>query len=719
MSITNPLSFSNTNCLGNALTYNKPCSFSARIKNNATVKLSTTDYIYFGKQDNFVNTSKITFQFSSFSGNTNVTFNSFSSGKWDICSNIISNGEYRIKRATVVFAASGAANVEIIVNNSSYTGSFTRSASYILPVRLELSNSGLPILSINGEIALTLSQDSTVTEENDNIAYFNSFKANDTTGHIANGLSLSIRNYSIKLFNPTGDVIHEYRLAEGYGDIIYDAVGTLDGRLITSSLSNSRITEPLYKYPYNAIYGFKQDESLDTAFINSRIPENRNSIILYKSDFTSGVDAFINNIGTKPENEDSLLIQCLYSEARTTIATIASLASKGGIYFPTGTNKQLGRSFNVKFNLKNVSTTNIVNVSIQVGNNQTASSGLTPSVTKALTEEEIALANSTDGLDISMDLDPLDSSNGTIIGGITFWVRYQANIEPNTNCYKLSDILISQTNFIKDHPKVENGLNSCESSLDFTRTIANVSELYQIDNAANVSYIPTYTNTDKNMGADEGWDITSAPTSLITKGVWRANTLVAYLVSETPTTPKTDIPDSWVNIKTNTFLSNANSANFLFSKIGDLSNLNYKRFKCSYSFKYKLNSVNAADTGRLDVGMGYTSFETILNKDITNTDWNKVSGESYFYINQLITSESMISFGISWTTSDSTLAYAGSIADCEFKIFPEEMTLNPIAFNIDHNSQSISNIQVYKKEFDPVNTKVNMDRIKNHVKHFN
>ena len=184
MSITNPLSFSNTNCLGNALTYNKPCSFSARIKNNATVRLSTTDYIYFGKQDNFVNTSKITFQFSPFSGNTNVAFNSFSSGKWDICSNIISNGEYRIKRATVIFEADGAANAEIIVNNSSYTGSFIRSPGYMLPVRLELSNSGVPSLSINGDIALTLSQDSTVNEDNDNIAYFNSFKANDTTRHI-------------------------------------------------------------------------------------------------------------------------------------------------------------------------------------------------------------------------------------------------------------------------------------------------------------------------------------------------------------------------------------------------------------------------------------------------------------------------------------------------------------------------------------------------------
>lgn len=718
MSITNPLSFSNTNCLGNALTYNKPCSFSARIKNNATVKLSTTDYIYFGKQDNFVNTSKITFQFSPFSGNTNVAFNSFSSGKWDICSNIISNVEYRIKRATIVFAADGAANVEIIVNNSSYTGSFTRSASYILPVRLELNTSGVPILSINGEIALTLSQDSTVNEENDNIAYFNSFKSNDATGHIANGLSLSIRNYSINLFNPTGEVIHAYRLAEGYGDIIYDAVGTLDGRLIASSLSDSRITEPLYKYPYNAIYGFKQDESLDTAFISSLIPENRNSIILYKSDFTSGKDVFTNNIGTKPENEDSLLIQCLYSAARATIATIATFNNKGGIYFPTGTNKQLGRSFNVKFNLKNVSTTNIVNVIVQVGNNQTANNGLTPSVIKVLTEEERALANSADGLDISMDLDPLESSNGTTIGGVVLWVQYQADIEPNENCYKLSDVLISQTNFIKYHPKVENGLNSCESSLDFTRTIANVSELYQIDNANNVSYIHPYANPDKNMGADEGWNITSAPTSLIAKGVWRANTRVLYLVSETPTVPKTGIPDSWVNIKTNTFISNDVSANCLFSKVGDLSNLNYRRFRCSYSLKYKLNSVNAADTGRLDVGMGYTSFKTILNKDITNTDWHEISGESYFYINQLIANDSMISFGISWTTSDNTLDYAGSIADCEFKVFPEELTLNPIAFKIDHDAQSISNISVYKKEFDPSNTPIQMNRVANHVNHF-
>lgn len=102
MSIINPLSFSNTNCLGNALTYNKPCSFSARIKNNATVRLSTTDYIYFGKQDNFVNTSKITFQFAPFSGNTNVAFNSFSSGKWDICSNMISNILNGVGRKNVI-----------------------------------------------------------------------------------------------------------------------------------------------------------------------------------------------------------------------------------------------------------------------------------------------------------------------------------------------------------------------------------------------------------------------------------------------------------------------------------------------------------------------------------------------------------------------------------------------------------------------------------------
>ena len=37
------LNYDNNNCLGNALTYNKPCSFSARITNNNNIDVRYID----------------------------------------------------------------------------------------------------------------------------------------------------------------------------------------------------------------------------------------------------------------------------------------------------------------------------------------------------------------------------------------------------------------------------------------------------------------------------------------------------------------------------------------------------------------------------------------------------------------------------------------------------------------------------------------------------
>ena len=722
MSINKPLSFSNVNCLGNDLTYNKPCSFSARIVNNAAVRLATTDYIYFGSQDKITDISRIRFTFSPLStANVNVNFNSFASGKWDICSNLISNGEYRIKRATIVFASSGAANVEIVVNNHSYTASFTRASGYRLPARLELSSAGVPSLSINGEIPLELST-TEVSETNDNIAYFNSYKTDDSTGHIANGMGMLMRD-DISCYNSSGTLTHMYTMSEGSCNILYDSVGLLDGVLNVASLSTARTTDATIQYPYNAIYGFKQDVDASESLISisdARVPLTRD-LIIYKSNFTEGKDAMTTNVGTKPANEDSVIINCGYDTARATIVTIGSLNNKGGIYFTTSA-AQLGRSFKLTFNIKNVTSTNIIGINAQVGSNFVSGAGLTSLVKKELTADEIAATKTDSGLDVSFDLPALAKSTGANITGFTIWVQYQANIEPGTACYKLTNIVLSQTNYTKDYPKVDNGLNNCESRLDFTRTISNVAELYQVPNASGVHYIEPYTNPYTDMNSTgQGWNITSAPSSAITdSGEWRVGTLVSYLVTQSTPEVTGDDPTNYINIKTNTYISNAYSGQVFHSTIGNLESLYYKRLKCKYSLKYKINNVSASDTGRLDIGMGYTPFTTILNKNITDTDWHEASGESYFYVNQLITVPStQMTFGISWTTSNSSSTYAGSIADCNFTVEPEELTLNPIAFNIDHDAKSISNILVYKKEFDPVNAKVKMDRIKNHVKHFN
>lgn len=708
MSINKPLSFSNVNCLGNALTYNKPCSFSARIENNAAVKLATTDYIYFGSQDKATDISRIRFTFSPFStSNVNVNFNSFSSGKWDICSNLISNGEYRIKRATVVFAGSGAANVEIVVNNHSYTASFTRASGYRLPARLELSSTGVPTLSINGEIPLTLSTTET-TETNDNIAYFNSHKIDDTTGHIANGMGMLMRD-DLSCYNSSGTLTHMYRMSEDSGNILYDSVGLLDGVLNVASLAAARTIDATIQYPYNAIYGFKQDVDPSVAASTAKIPLTRD-LIIYKSDFTSDATNWTN--ATKVENEDAISIKSNYAQAQATIDTI-----RNNIGIRTNMT-QVGRSFKLNLSIKNlIEDIDILSIRCLVGSN-TNPSGISESAEYFFNAEEKA---SRDIIPIELVLPSHTPTTNPIIAGFTLWVVYSSVIEPTTVCYQLSDVTFTQTNYTKDYPKVENGLNNCESHLDFTRTISNVAELYQVPNASNVTYIEQYINPYTNMYSTEGWNITSAPSSAITdSGEWRVGTLVSYLVSQSDTPEKTDDPTNYINIKTNTYLSNANSGQIFYSTIGNLGNLSYKRLKCKYSLKYKINNVSSSDTGRLDIGMGYTSFVTIQNKDITDTNWHEVSGESYFYINQIISvASTQMTFGISWNTSNSSSTYAGSIADCNFTVEPEELTLNPIAFNIDHDAKSISNVLVYKKEFDPVNTKVKMDRIKNHVKHFN
>lgn len=666
------LTFDTTDCNGKALTFGiTKLPFTKRIIDNNNIKFNPTTYVSLGKK-------------SQFNGSTSFYLNAYcptikniTTGKWHFFSNLLTNNGYTIKRFTYDFDTK---KIEVLVNNILYSYDYTITDPF---PNIAIINfvGGIPTPRIMTTV-LTNPVTSIVTEENDDYVYINAYKPKTSTIEIG-----------IATFNTTTEIVINptsacYRCCEGEDLIVYDRLNNIHGKLITASLSNSR-ERSNYASAYNAVYGFVQDSDINTAISKARIPINKD-LIIYKSAFNTGINDGWKRVGvgvscTILDNEDCL------SVLTPNLPGVVSISIQ---YNDTRLSKtQLGRLFKVKYSITNSSTTVLNKIYITIGSNNTTLNGL------AYTSEVNASVNIEPGemYESSFILELGDGEEFSPL--IQVHCEYVSILMKNTLAFTLNEFEISQINSLKTYPRVENGLNNCESIIDNTNLVTNIAEMYNI--ARTMRYIE-YTNTDPSMGASSngGWNITSQQTSLITKGDWSANSQgVIYLKNHETTDDLPEGVTSAIDYRTNTSILYYDSRSYLYHR--DANNLFINdfvtKFKCKLKFWYRINPRRTPGSFSL-LRVGWYFYDYITNiREFTDTDWHLFEGECIVDLNDYqLNFWTMRVIGISWETHDTNITYAGSIADFQYSYEMLEDTWKGNICKIDHENKAISNILTYK-----------------------
>lgn len=709
------LNFSNTDCLGNSLTYNTPNSFPARIYNNANVQFNNTTYIYLGSKELFIDVTSIGFSTTLSNLSTPTT------GKWHIFSNIISNGDYRIKRISYNYDDS---KWEILVNNILYTYAYTMPATQNMTFSFALSISGIPVITINNAaLANPTTEDS--TEEDDGYAYINAYKSStDTSTQI--GVTTWRTAQSILLYNDSS-LIHAYNLAEGADKYIYDNVGDLHGILITSSLSTARIFENA-KFPFNTIWGFTIDEQPALAITNARSSKNKN-LIIYKSDWREGNEVGEANhwaISSKvlDVRDNSIVLKNNYSANQSTIAT-----TKTGFNFAP---YQHGRTFNVKCKITNLSTILLKQFIMTIGTNygDDEKHGL---VGGTITFDTPLSQNESYDVDLNLDVTESSKAEGFLkILCIRF--VYDSRIPMEEECGLLSNLMVTQTNktitnYASDTPY---GINYSESKLSFSNTLTNIPELHDITTNLNIypklwykdtSFNDNHTGITFQLGTSEftklGSLLTYVNSNLSGVTLSATNTLTNSVINIAPQTgfalQKEFAKGTWhfkckiYNMSNATWTSQSFSigiGNGLIANRDSSGDITSFTNNYSKALAYKTISLNTIPT-----------VYTLSDKNITITEANAEVLEFDLDSNNIddvaLTSQLIFISTSDGFLTDTTIDRRWGISDIELTYTPASDTYAPYYFKKNETNNAISNILVYKKP----QLGVNLSRIINHVNH--
>ena len=669
------LTFDTTDCNGKALTFGMTkLPFTKRIEYSNTIKFNPTTYVSLGKKSQFNSTT--TFFLNVYC----PTIKSVTTGKWHFFSNALTTNGYTIKRFTYDFSTK---KIEVLVNNILYSYDYTITDTFINIAIIGFTNNGVPTPRMMTTI-LTDPVTSITTEENDDYAYINAYKPKTSTTEI--GVATFILLTEIVI----GSTCARYRCCEGEDLIVYDRLNSTHGKLITASLSDSRVRDAYYASAFNANYGFIQDSDVNTAISKARIPINKD-LIIYKSAFNTGI-----NDGWKRVSDSA---SCTILDNGDCLSVLAPNLPGGVVSIPIQYNDirlsktQLGRLFKVKYSITNSSTVVLNKIYITIGSNNTTLNGL------AYTSEVNASVNIEPGetYESSFTLELGDGEEFSPL--IQIYCGYASIIMKNTLAFTLNEFEISQINSLKTYPRVENGLNNCESIIDNTSTVTNIAETYNI--ARTMRYIE-YANTDPSMGAssDGGWNITSQQTSLITKGDWSANSQgVLYLKNHETTDDLPEGVTSAIDYRTNTSILYYDSRSYLYHRDANNMFINdfVTKFKCKLKFWYRINpSRTLGSYSQLRVGWYFYDYITTI-KEFPDTDWHLFEGDYIVDLNDFqLNYWGMRVIGISWETHDTNITYAGSIADFQYSYEMLEDTWRGNICKIDHENKAISNILTYK-----------------------
>lgn len=670
---------------------------------------ATPTYLSLGDKSQFSDCKKIMINPTYVKNLLNVT-----TGKYILCSNMVNNGDYTIKYAYFDF---GETKLKILVNTTLHTWDFTKySWQSSTTIIMRLDANGIPYLNTPSALNLTNHTTETVADIGNNCVYVNAYRdangnmvvtdADFTYVHYRDGIwgcNDEFDYYTIGVV-PT----HHYALAEGEGDIVYDNIGDNDGKLITSSMSNARKTYSRIQ-SYNSLVGFKEDSNIDTAISKAKIPMNKD-LILYKSDFREdGISNIISNATKSLTTDGNLLIQGTDSMFSVSIPLSVDI-----------TPVNIGRKLKLQFKIKNLedSTINIDSLDILIGDTDEGGA-------RCLTiKSNLNIAANTE-LQFSEEFPPITQATYQSCM-IILW----ANLSSNIN-YKLEilDIILTQVDSLTSYPAVKDGKNKSEADISYSQLLGNISETGCRHTIPNTWWQP-FIQTSSTFGADdtEAWDISTKPTTKITKKDWIVNgpnTHVYYLKNH----DTSDLPSGvshGIDLKVDSLIGNTPSYWCLYNQHASTSSKIWLeklyKFKIKYSFWYKLNELT--NNGELILGVYYNGIFRLNNKDITDTNWHFVEEEKEVVIQNVVTANVATSIGVSWRgwrndstqsadTADTTY-YVGSLADIKYEILPTWDSYRPIYAKMDYDKKELSNIMVYNmKQYGD-----NLTRIKNHVENF-
>lgn len=727
------LRYLNANCLGNALTVNSSKSFNAKFVHNNYIQFyKNTDYIFFGHRDQL----KDSIYFES-TGVYSFNLSNTTSGMLHIGQNLVYNqtADLWVTQASYDFA--NKKYIIVLSNNKQYETNSINVEAWSNKWGISLDNSGLPHL-LNRESELTLTQVSDSTNVYDEFTYVNAIKLAGGNVQPSSGPSyLPIWNFGWR--SNTGSdsegATHTFSASEGIGNpYLYDRKGNLIGRYYVASQSNSWKFDG-FKTAYNTLNGFTCDA--DFLQYSERIPLNK-ELCIYKSDFTKTLDSWIKETGM--EGKISIDTSRNVLEITNNTYTFSDSASEWKVNSIVIQNpnmnispKQFGRGFRVKFKLTNRCPVNITRGSITLGawGSINGLGGKNFTISPALGENET--------IEISQELERRES---LIWNATTLKIKFgyeSVNTEANPFKCEVSDISLFQIDHLQENPVTTNGKNNSESNIDFTCNTSNsatqnyIPELRMLpaipgQNA--IYYIPPYTNPDPSMGAttDGGWNITSKPSSNVTKGNWIASkTYITYLKNHETTDDLPEGVTSAIDMKTSHGIGYSGSGNFFLDNnwvdknpfIGRFIN----KFRIKYSLWYRVNpnrTITTPGSYQFSLGVYYTKIEYITS--FQDTEWHKLEGETILDLTQCNTARLSTyllgtndhAVGLSWTTTDTSVDYAGTIADFQYTLEMVEDTFSPVICKLDPETKSLSNILVYNNH----QRDINLLRAKNHLTHF-
>lgn len=719
------------------LTVGSSSSFNAKFVHNSYIQLyRNSDYIFLGHRDRFKDSRY--FELYSVSS---VNLQNNTNGVFRIGQNLVYNQTANIWISQVSYDFANKKYTVILSNNKQYeSASNTTVGQYNNTWDIALSDTGVPTLyNMGSEINLTQVADSTHTF--DEFVYIGAIRIINNTSR---GLEPSTSPSYLPIFNihwrsstntfVLDNITHLFRLCEGIGNnYVYDAKSDIIGRVYTASKSNSWKFNG-YKTAYNTLEGFTCDK--DFLQYSERIPLGK-ELCVYQSDFTKTIDGwYYVNPHTEPSYSSTKNQLNLLNTNYTLTSLEAWMLNTIAIQTPNIniSSKQYGRKFRVKFTLKNTCNVAITHIGICLGSNVTTE-GLGGKYID-ITSESIG-ENSTKNVDVELET-PSTSTYGPGIFKIYF--EYASNsTEANPLKCELCDIQLFQIDHLESKPAVINGQNNSESNIDFTCNDSNsvlqtqIPELRLLPSIYNqnaIQYIPPYTNPDPAMGAttDGGWDITSKPSSHITKGNWQAPTnYITYLKNHETTDDLPEGVTSAIDIKTSQSVGYSSGGSFFhdvnWTNINPFIGRFINKFKIKYSLWYRVNpsrTITTPGSYQFALGIYYNRIKYITF--FPDTEWHKLEGEAIVDLTQVNTARLADSttgtndhmVALSWQTSDTAVTYAGTIADFKYILEMVEDTFSPVICKIDHDNKSISNILVYKNH----QRDTNLIRAKNHLTHF-
>ena len=687
------MNYSDKACTDVALNVN-PANGKVFLYNNASVDLGGNTYIALGSiGPETVKSINISLLLA-----TNMS--SSTTGIWVVGSNLLLNSGHK---ACYIIVDFDNKKLNVLVDSTLHTWDFDINGnSNKISFWLTLNYQGVPISPILTNCTFSNYTSADSTDIGNDFVFIGAYRNAEGTMVTSTAFDSAISMHPIILFENNRDLpVHKYGLSEVKDNIIYDSAGTQHGRLITASIENARVNSN-YVFANNTFNGFREDTNSVEPISSAKIPLNKD-LCIYKSAFetNTAIDTWAGSTNSVVDGKLVVNVPRALNNCKVQLIDTRLKSS------------QIGRTLKVKYKIGNLNTLKMTRISVTVGSAYSESYGL--GYTKT-TESLVSLAQ---GESIEKELILLKgAASGTNFANlIQVYCTYESELEVDTQAFSIDYLEIYQTDTLVDYPMVEFGKNASESHINFGN-VANIPELTflntQLDNLfTNVGPNPkdwVWKNPDPSMGAEtgSGWDITSAPTKIVTNGLWRsAPNRVLYCKNH----DTTDLPEgvsSAIDLRTNAALTSSSTANIFncTQSMRPWSYIQRPSFYAKVSCWLKVNPIITSGSVLVQIGFNYNlicNFQFNANNNYLNHEWVKLEFDNpnIITLSRNLNTTNNVYFGITANSSiDSSIPWLVAIADLQFEAIPTNNFLSPIYADYNLETNSIKNIKLYQKNLE-------------------